>query len=781
MKQIDIDMNSDVTSSLNDSPTNILKKKQLDAVKEAIILQNPFHIWAVNPNYQLIFMNKLFESYIEYYLDVSLKLGDNILELPLEDNIVRNWQEYYDTALAGESLFVDGKLDLKSGIRYVTCQFCPLRFPGDDAVWGVLVFGTDDSALMKIKGKLLKYRTLYQQAERLLGVGSCEWDLEKGDIIPYDNWLAIHGISKEKMTLPEFMQLAHPEDAEKIKTAFEQALSGTKPYNLEHRIVRENDGQIRIVKSLAEVLKGANGEPVKVYGVVQDITDMRSMHENYQENLEKYKQLYELISDAVFLIDNETGNILEANNAASTMYGYRHEELLTLKNTSLSAEPDKTRCATMHRLDTVPVRYHRKKDGTVFPVEINASHYEFNGNPVHIAAIRDISERLQKDMELKRSENNYRSIFNASTDAIFVLDSKTNIILEANEKAAEIFGYSKEENGKLKLTGLIDFWPGSTDRKMSFEALMEKARQNHERIELLGQTRFRESLWLEVNFRKTTLSDRECIMVVMRDIDERKHLESQLIQSQKMEALGALAGRVAHDFNNIITSITGYTELLALKDYSIDLRNSYLGQVLKACERAKNLVNQILLFGSHHKQERKGVDVRMIVREVLQLLRVSIPSTIKIHQNLSSQATIVSADSTQIHQVVMNLCTNAAHAMKDSSGIMNVSVINLEVSEEMASAAPDLKAGPYVHLQVADNGCGIDPFIIDKIFDPFFTAKKSGKGTGLGLAVVKDIVKKHDGFITVKSKLDKGTTLDVYLPRIDGETDFGKEKTDQPH
>ena len=767
MKQIDSCINPHFVSTPRGLPQNLLKLKQSFAIKEAIILQNPVHIWAINQEYQLIFMNNLFQGYMEDNFDVSLKLGSNILELPLDNDTLRTWREHYDTVLAGEPLSINEKLASKSGPRYVNCLLNPLRFQNDDAVWGVLAFGMDDSASIKAKTNLLKYRTLYNQAERLLGIGSAEWDVEKGEITPYDNWLTIHGVSNARLTLPELMQLAHPDDAEKIKTAFEEAVSGTKPYNLEHRIVRGDDGQIRIVKSLAEVLRGVNGKPVKVYGVVQDITDMRSMQENYRANLEKYKQLYELISDAVFLIDNETGNILEANRAATTLYGYSHEELLNLKNTSLSAEPAKTRCATMHRLDTVPVRYHRKKDGTVFPVEISASHYEFNGRPVHIAAIRDISERLKKDTELRHSEENYRNIFNASADAIFVLDSKTNIILEANEKAFEMFGYRKEENGKLKLNDLIGFRQGSNNVEMTFEALLEKSSQGLEEIELMAETRNRESLWLELNLKKTTLRDRECLLAVMRDIGGRKHLEAQLIQSQKMEALGALSRGIAHDFNNIITSITGYAELLALKNVGMDLRDRYLGQVMNACERATNLVNQILVFGHHDEEEREPVDVRLIVKEVLLLLRASIPSTIELHQHLASQVSIVSANSTQIHQVVMNLCTNAAHAMPDSFGAMDVSVANLDVSDGTEVAIHDLPAGPYVHLQVADNGCGIDPSIIDNIFDPFFTTKKHGKGTGLGLAVVKDIIRKHKGFISVTSKPDNGTTFDIYLPRTD--------------
>lgn len=766
MKLIRDGTNALALCSLEKVAEVLLNPKQLDAIREAIVLQNPVHIWAVNPQYQLIYMNILFHNYIEDQLGISLRLGDNVLELPLSANIIRNWREHYDTALAGESLLVNEKLNPQSGNRNVNCQLAPLRFQDENQIWGVIAFGSENTFSAKIQNQMLKYKTLYRQAEKLMNIGFAEWDIEKGELTPHESWLNIHGVSKEKLTFPELMQLAHPEDAKQIECAIEKTLSETKPYNIEHRIIRNNDGQIRVVKALGEVLKAANGEPVKVYSIVQDITEMRSLDDHYRENLEKYKQLFELISDAIFLIDNETGNILEANKTASSMYGYSHEELIALKNTSLSAEPDRTRCATGHRLKSIPVRYHRKKDGSIFPVEITASHYEFNGRPVHIAAIRDISERLHKETELKQSEANYRTIFNAANNAIFVLDAETNLILEANEKAFDLFGYSPKEDVELRLTDLIRFRQECSDRIWTLADIMEQTKQGLEYTELLGRTKSGTWRWLELNLRKIKLRERNCLLVIISDISKRKHLESQLIQSQKTEALGTLAGGIAHDFNNIIASITGYTELMLRNDYSFDKKNKYLDHILKGCERAKNLVNQILLFGSHQQPQTKPVDLRLIVKEALQLLRASIKPSIEIDYQTQEQDSVVSADATQIHQVVMNLCTNAAHAMEHGFGLITVSIANQEISTESASEIPHLPYGSYVHLRISDNGRGIDPSIIGEIFDPFFTTKKAGKGTGLGLAIVKNIVKKHGGFIFVQSKLGEGATFDIYLPQM---------------
>jgi signal transduction histidine kinase len=260
------------------------------------------------------------------------------------------------------------------------------------------------------------------------------------------------------------------------------------------------------------------------------------------------------------------------------------------------------------------------------------------------------------------------------------------------------------------------------------------------------------------------------------NIDDRKLLESQLIQAQKMEAIGTLAGGIAHDFNNILASISGYTELSLMKEHNRISQENYLRQVLKACERAKNLVNQILLFSRQREGEKKPVDIKLIVKEVLKLLRASLPSTIKIKQNISPDPIMILADPTHIHQIVMNLCTNAAHAMRDHGGVLDVSISDVITPGEKILANPCSKIGPCVHLQVTDTGHGIDAAIIDRIFDPFFTTKKNDEGTGLGLSVVYGIIKIYDGLINVESKNGQGSTFDIYLPSIT----INAENQDQP-
>jgi nitrogen-specific signal transduction histidine kinase len=248
--------------------------------------------------------------------------------------------------------------------------------------------------------------------------------------------------------------------------------------------------------------------------------------------------------------------------------------------------------------------------------------------------------------------------------------------------------------------------------------------------------------------------------------EEKKKLEAQLQQVHKMESIGTLAGGIAHDFNNILAAVIGYTEL-ALDDANKGtLQHENLQEVLLSGNRAKDLVQQILTFSRQADKEQKPVQVKLVLKEALKLLRASIPSTIEIEQNVQSNALIM-GDSTQIHQVLMNLCTNAAHAMEDKGGLLTVNLSDVELDSEFISNYPDLKQGPYINLTVADTGHGMPSTVLEKIFDPFFTTKEKGEGTGMGLSVVHGIVHSHGGTIYAYSEPGKGSTFKVFLPIID--------------
>jgi signal transduction histidine kinase/ActR/RegA family two-component response regulator len=259
--------------------------------------------------------------------------------------------------------------------------------------------------------------------------------------------------------------------------------------------------------------------------------------------------------------------------------------------------------------------------------------------------------------------------------------------------------------------------------------------------------------------------------ILEKKIEERSKAlaqsERQLQQVMKLQAIGTLAGGIAHDFNNILFPIVGYTEL-TMDDIPADSQaRQNLEEVLKAATRAKELVQQILTFSRQGGQERKPLQIQFLIKEALKLLRATIPSTIEIDCKIDEQCGHIMGDPTQIHQVVMNLCTNAYHAMQETGGTLAVKLKEVDISYEKSVERVGMKVGRHLELTVKDTGHGMGADVLERIFEPYYTTKELGKGTGLGLSVIHGIIKNHGGDISVSSQLDKGTTFTVYLPVID--------------
>lgn len=380
---------------------------------------------------------------------------------------------------------------------------------------------------------------------------------------------------------------------------------------------------------------------------------------------------------------------------------------------------------------------------------------------------REMTDRRQARTLLRESEERYRAISEYSHNAICIVDERGKIIW-SNQQMVALAGYSLDR--QYGADSFVEFLaPESVDFIVTnFRTFLAgKPYEHHYSFHIIradGEKRLCEAHMMDF---KDQYGKRN-LVVSMLDITERKRLESQLLQAQKMEAIGTLSGGIAHDFNNMLSGMVGYTEL-AMMETDEGRRQRDLQQVLKSCERATDLVKQILSFSRKTDVEMKPVDVRHIVREAAKLIRAAIPSTIEVRQSVAPQPLIVLANPTQIHQVVMNLCTNAAHAMRAKGGVLDIGLSLLEVAKHSPIVLPGLSPGAYARLEVRDSGAGIEPAILDKIFDPFFTTKADSEGTGLGLSVVYGIVKGHGGTVTVHSEVGAGTAFTVFLPLIAGE------------
>ena len=363
---------------------------------------------------------------------------------------------------------------------------------------------------------------------------------------------------------------------------------------------------------------------------------------------------------------------------------------------------------------------------------------------------------------MKESENRFRAIFETAQDAIYMKDRDRKYVL-VNPKAEIFLGFSASELIGHTAEELFD------EDTAAIVIASDACALSGETVEE-ERTRIVDGVPLTFHVIRVPMQDGSGqvtgICSIARDITEKLKMEAQLTQAQKMEAIGTIAGGIAHDFNNILGAIVGYTELALLDLPDGSTTKAHLDAMLLSAERATDLVKQILAFSHQNGQKSKPIRLIPFVEECLELMRASLPSTIIIHQKIASDAGVVSANSTQIQQVLMNLITNAAHAMSEKGGDLTVSLENIDLNHEQPADSGRLKPGPYVMLAVMDTGEGMDETTKKRIFDPYFTTKAKGVGTGLGLAVVQGIVTKAGGAVAVESESGKGTIFRVFLPRI---------------
>ncbi len=361
------------------------------------------------------------------------------------------------------------------------------------------------------------------------------------------------------------------------------------------------------------------------------------------------------------------------------------------------------------------------------------------------------------------SERNYRVIFNTSSDAIFIHDAVTGAILDVNDRMLEIFGFDREELMATSFEGTLLKEPPYTLQHA--QAHMKRTLEEGPQVfEWLARRKSGNNFWVEVALRRTEIAGKDRILAVVRDIDDRKRMEEQLRQSEKLQAVGTLAGGVAHDFNNQLTGIIGWTELIQDRigdDPDLDTATT---NILTAAQRASDLTAQLLAFARKGKFESKPVDIHVLINEVTQLLTYTIDKKISIEARLEAESPYTMGDPSQLQNALLNLGVNARDAMLQG-GRLVFATRNLDLTgdKEMCRRG-EVEPGPYVEISVTDTGEGMDEETLKSIFEPFFTTKKATKGTGLGLAAVYGTVNSHHGCIEVTSTMGAGTTFRVSLP-----------------
>ena len=442
---------------------------------------------------------------------------------------------------------------------------------------------------------------------------------------------------------------------------------------------------------------------------------------------------------------------------------------------SIMVLPLISRDVVIGTLVLMSVATHRYQDRDLSLAENVAAH--ISGA---IANARLFDERRRAEQALRESEASLRSIFRAAPVGIGMVTDR--VLRQVNDYICEMTGYSRNE--------LVD-----QNARILYPTREEYERVGREKYVLIREqgTGSIETCWqrkdgkvIDVLLSSTPLDPADWsigVTFTALDITERKRaererasLEEKLRISQKMEAIGTLAGGIAHDFNNILSAIIGYAELADIDTRRESPVASSLAQILKAAFRARDLVRQILMFSRQSEVQFGPLQVNLIIKETLKLLRASLPATIQVRQDLGDCGKIL-GDPTQVHQVVMNLCTNAYQAMGAEGGLLDISLSSVDINAGHLVQGETLQPGQYLKLSVRDTGHGIDPEILHRIFEPYYTTREKGAGTGLGLAVVHGIVKNHRGAIQASSQVGVGSTFDVYFPKVE---DYSVESEAEP-
>ncbi len=513
-----------------------------------------------------------------------------------------------------------------------------------------------------------------------------------------------------------------------------------------------------------------------VHAFNQMQVNLQQSYEVLQEREAKYRSIFENAVEGLFQSTPE-GRFVSVNPAFSKMLSYASPEDLVSSISDIATQyyvdpEDRLQYQKLLQENGTVKNFEfkvKRKDGShIWVSNSTRAIYDQHDKIVcYEGNVGDITGRKLAEHALSESEKRYRRIFENIQD-VYYEASMDGTILEISPSIENVSEYKRKE---LIGKSLYDIYRSPEERDELLETILESGKVANFEVHLTDKDGSQYSIELNSTLQRDQKGNPIKLIGSMRDISERKRLEARLLQSQKMETVGTLAGGTAHEFNNILGTIIGNTEMAKNDVPESNPARECLEEIQTASLRAKDVVRQLLGFARKSVFQLIPVQISPIVHETLKMLRDSIPTTIEIRRNLSCKSDTVMADSTQISQVLMNLCTNAKNAMQAEGGVLEVELKNIILDGTSALLYEDLSPGNYVKLTVKDSGQGIDPGNIDQIFDPYFTTMSLAEGTGMGLAVVHGIVKHHNAAITVASEPGKGTLFEVLFPLIEAEAE----------
>lgn len=628
-------------------------------------------------------------------------------------------------------------------------------------------------AYLKFKSEALRQSESDLNVAQHTGqIGSWTWKVGTGKLRWSDEHYRIFGVEPvgREINFDDFLALVHLDD----RAATEAVLTGPikigSSNEIEYRIVRP-DGETRYIRTRTTTTGDASGSPATRQGTAQDITE-RHLAE------QRFKDAMESISDAVIIVD-KTSQIVLANAATEKMFGYARGDILGqpierlvpdhLRVDHVALRDEFIRKPSQRQVyrDGGPLKAQRS-DGSTFPVEIGLAPIAGSGGGSVVASIRDISDRTAAEEKLRDATSRLEEAQSIAHIGNWEFDGKTGGLTWSDE-VYRIFGVRKE-----------DFEP-TEDKFMEFvhpddreNLRMLKERELTAAREHTNEYRIIRSNHEVRTIREAAITDRNDITGDFRhagtvqDITDQVRAEEWLRHSERTEALASLASGVAHEINNMLTPITILTShtMNSLPSDGQEHRN--LAVVQSSAERAGRIVKGLLTFSRQDGgSERLPTDINLLLAESIALVNTTKPLNIVLHQNIGTISHPVRLNSTQFHQIMVNLAKNAFDAIGDHPGEVTIGLDEVELTESPATVDTELRPGGYARIRVSDTGCGMSEDVLTSIFRPFFTTKEVGSGTGLGMPVVHGIVLDHDGGITVTSEPGAGTVFSIYLPLIE--------------
>lgn len=605
-----------------------------------------------------------------------------------------------------------------------------------------------------------RFKTLFDSANDAIVLYNPE--LEK-IVIYNDAFLNTFSYSSEDIShlnLKIFYTENPPYSANEAQIKHQDALEGT-PQSFEWLTTDKNGQKIWIEISLKKIL--FSDRPHLLF-FIRNISERKKKEERLYRLINVVDQIGEGVATA-----DLNGIITYVNQTWADMHGYSPQTLIG-KHLSLfhSIEQNVNEVIPFNK-KVMRTGYHsgeighKRSDGTLFFTYMTTTlQRDEMGKAIgFIGVATDLSEQKRVEEALRESEIKFRHLYNLIPQPISLADLNGKII-DVNEKFCQFLQLRRNEViGKY----IIELGFPIEERQRFIETLTANGEVSDFEIDTLNKDGT--PLQLLVYAKLIQIKGEFFTLSLFHDISTQRRLEAQLIQSQKMEAIGTLAGGIAHDFNNILSAVLGYIELSKINVDPDSKVFQYLEEMFKAANRAIELVRQILSISRQAEQKRKPVNLEIIIRDVIRLLKATLPVSISIHENINENIGLTEANSSQIHQVLMNLGTNAAQSMMEKGGQLTISLDREQIKTDEFARSINLKPGNYLKLIVSDTGHGIATENRKRIFDPYYTTKEKGMGTGLGLAVAQGIIQKHGGAITFTSELGKGADFYVYLPMLD--------------